>query len=179
MSASSDAESNRELIRRLYEALGRGDGETMAACYAPDGLFRDPVFGKLTGREAGDMWRMLTGRSNDLKVELADLDADEHAGTARWIARYTFTPTKREVVNEGEARFRFVDGEIVEHIDRFSFHRWARQALGPVGGLFGWSPPLILGIRFRARKDLARFARRRARGLKESPKSDEAGHPGS
>jgi uncharacterized protein len=159
---TSTADHNRDAIRSLYGALGRGDGEAMAALYAPDATFRDPVFGRLSGEQAGDMWRMLTGRSRDLKVELAEHEADEHTGRARWIARYTFTPTKRKVVNEGRASFRFVDGKIVEHVDRFSFHRWSRQALGPVGGLFGWSPPLMLGIRFRARKDLARFSRRRA-----------------
>lgn len=167
------AETNRRLIRGLYEALGRGDGEAMAACYAPNARFHDPVFRNLTGEEAGDMWRMLTGRSSDLKIELAEHEAGEREGQARWIARYTFTPTGRAVVNEGTARFRFEDGRIVEHVDRFSFYRWARQALGPVGGLFGWSPPLVLGIRFRARKDLARFRRRRAAGPKESVKPDE------
>ena len=159
---SATADSNKELIRHLYDALGRNDGEAMAALYAPNGHFRDPVFGKLTGEEAGNMWRMLTSRSRDLKVELAEHDADDASGTARWIARYTFTPTKRSVVNEGRASFRFEDGKIVEHVDRFSFYRWARQALGPVGSLFGWSPPLVVGMRYRARKDLARFARRRA-----------------
>lgn len=158
----TQAEDNREIIRSLYDALGRQDGEAMAACYAPDAMFQDPVFGRLSGEQAGDMWRMLTGRSGDLKVDLAEHDADADTGRARWIARYTFTPTKRKVVNEGRASFRFADGKIVEHIDRFSFYRWARQALGPVGGLFGWSPPLVMGIRYRARKDLARFSRRRA-----------------
>jgi ketosteroid isomerase-like protein len=159
---TNDAEANREVIRTLYDALGRQDGEAMAACYAPDARFRDPAFGNLTGSEVGDMWQMLTGRSTDLKVDLAEHDADEETGSAHWIARYTFTPTKRQVVNEGRASFRFAGGKIVEHIDRFSFHKWSRQALGPVGGLFGWSPPMVLGIRYRARKDLARFSRRRA-----------------
>lgn len=156
-------DGNRELIRELYEALGRSDGEAMAACYLDRAAFRDPVFGTLTGSQPGDMWRMLTGRSRGLKVELAEHDADETTGWARWIATYTFTPTKRKVVNEGQAEFRFEEGKIAEHRDRFSMHKWASQALGPVGVLFGWSPPLILGIRFRARKDLARFSRRRVR----------------
>jgi ketosteroid isomerase-like protein len=159
---SSDEVRNGELIHRLYEELGRHDGESMAACYAPDARFRDPVFGELTGAQAGDMWRMLTGRSEDLRVELVDHGADEETGHAHWIARYTFTPTGRRVVNDVRARFRFSDGRIVEHIDRFSLYGWTRQALGPVGTLFGWSPPLVLGLRFRARRDLARFSKRRA-----------------
>ena len=84
-----------ELIERLYGAMNRGDGDTMAACYAPDARFSDPAFGELRGSEPGDMWRMLTGRATDLAVELAEHEADERAGTAHWIARYTFGPTGR------------------------------------------------------------------------------------
>ena len=34
--------ANGALIERLYGAFGRRDGETMAACYAPEATFRDP-----------------------------------------------------------------------------------------------------------------------------------------
>ena len=174
---SPHADDNRELIAGLYDALGRGDGEAMAACYAPNATFRDPVFGTLSGEQPGNMWRMLAGRSRGLKVQLAENEATETTGRARWVASYTFTPTKRKVVNVGEAEFRFENGLIAEHRDRFSMHKWASQALGPVGILFGWSPPLILGIRYRARRDLARFARRRR--LKESDNRDENAPPSS
>ena len=111
-------EQNRALIRTLYDSLDRHDGEGMAACYAPTAQFRDPAFGELSGAEAGDMWRMLTGRAEDLSVELADHDANDETGTAHWIAHYTFTDTGRPVVNDVRARFRFADGLIVEHVDR-------------------------------------------------------------
>ena len=120
---------NAELIRNFYEAFDRHDGEAMARAYAPDARFEDPAFGELSGEEAGDMWRMLTGRAEDLRVELADHSADGDAGTAHWIATYTFR-TGRKVVNDIHARFRFGDGRIIEHEDSFSFHKWARQALG-------------------------------------------------
>ena len=58
---------NDRVIRELYEALDRHDGEAMARQYAPDGRFKDPAFGELSGTEAGDMWRMLTGRAEDLQ----------------------------------------------------------------------------------------------------------------
>jgi ketosteroid isomerase-like protein len=38
-----------ELIERFYAAFGRKDGDAMAACYAPDARFSDPVFGELRG----------------------------------------------------------------------------------------------------------------------------------
>jgi uncharacterized protein len=146
---------NAELIRSLYEAMNRHDGDAMARLYAPDGHFRDPAFGDLTGAEAGEMWRMLTGRATDLKVELADHAAEGDSGTAHWIATYTFR-TGRHVVNDIHARFRFRDGMIVDHEDSFSFFRWARQALGPAGLVLGL-PPLSLLVRRRASGDLAKF----------------------
>ena len=147
---------NAGLIRDLYEAMDRHDGETMAAMYDPNGRFSDPAFGELTGAEAGDMWRMLTGRAEDLRVELAEHSAEGDEGGARWIARYTFTRTGRPVVNDVRARFRFQDGRIIEHRDSFPFWAWARQALGPPGAVLGL-PPMNLLIRRRAREDLSKF----------------------
>jgi ketosteroid isomerase-like protein len=150
-------EQNRALIEGLYAALDRADGLAMAACYAADARFSDPAFGELRGKEIGRMWRMLTSRSTDLAVELAEHDADSESGTARWIASYTFTATGRPVVNDVRARFRFADGLIAEHDDRFSFFRWSRQALGAPGLLLGWTPLLPALVRRRARRELARF----------------------
>jgi len=149
---------NAEVIRRLYEALNAHDGETMAGLYAPDGHFHDPAFGDLSGAEAGDMWRMLTGRAEDLRVELVDHAAGGETGSAHWIATYTFR-TGRHVVNDIHSRFAFRDGRIVDHRDSFSFWRWARQALGPAGLILGL-PPLNLLVRRRARVDLADFRAR-------------------
>ena len=147
---------NGRLIRDLYEAMNRHDGEAMARLYDPEGRFSDPAFGELSGAAAGDMWRMLTGRAEDLTVELAEHSADGDAGTAHWIARYTFTRTGRPVVNDVRARFRFRAGRILEHRDSFSFWGWARQALGPAGLVLGL-PPMSLLIRSQARKDLSQF----------------------
>ncbi len=166
------SDPNDQIIRRLYEAMDAHDGDTMASCYASDARFEDPVFGPLTGTQAGDMWRMLTSRSEDLRVELAEQDVQGDRGSARWIARYTFGPTGRSVTNEIRGSFRFRDGLIIEHTDRFSFYRWARQALGPMGVFLGWAPPMRLALRRRALEDLAKFSRKRAGGAPESPNPD-------
>jgi uncharacterized protein len=148
-----------ELIERFYAAFDRKDGEAMAACYAPGARFSDPVFGELRGEQPGAMWRMLTGQARDLSVELGEHASDQAAGTgsARWIARYTFTQTGRPVTNDVHARFRFDGGLIAEHDDAFSFHAWARQALGTPGLLLGWTPLLRASVRRRARGNLDRF----------------------
>src|SRR5687767_5438252 len=111
------ADPNVALIETFYSAFGRRDGDAMAACYAPDVRFSDPVFPSLKGAEAGDMWRMLTSNASDLEIELHEHSADGDRGSAHWIARYTFSQTGRPVVNDIRATFRFADGAIVEHDD--------------------------------------------------------------
>ncbi len=143
-------EGNAAVIERFYTAFDRCDGDTMAACYAPDAHFNDPAFGDLSGTEAGAMWRMLTEGASDLSVELVEHHADAGSGSAHWIARYTFAATGRRVVNDIRADFRFADGLIVEHVDRFSFWRWSRQALGMPGLLLGWTPLLRSKVRGQA-----------------------------
>ncbi len=148
---------NDALIEEFYDAFDKRDGDRMAACYAPDARFSDPVFPDLRDGEPGAMWRMLTGQAKDLRVELVEHEADDERGSARWIARYTFTKTGRPVVNDVRARFRFTDGLITEHVDEFSFHRWSRQALGPPGLLLGWTPILKGATRKQARASLDKF----------------------
>lgn len=158
------AERNEATIRRLYEGLNRHDGEAMAACYAPDAEFSDPVFPDLHGDQAGDMWRMLTARATDLAVEVPEAKADAQAGSARWIATYTFGTTGRRVVNRVQSAFRFdADGLITEQRDEFGFWTWSRQALGASGLALGWTPMLRSKVRSNAATELARFrADRRA-----------------
>ena len=154
------AAGNRDLIEHFYDAFERCDGDAMAECYLRDATFSDPVFGTLTGEQAGAMWRMLTSRAKDLKIELLEHDADEASGTARWRARYEFAATGRPVINDVQASFEFRDGRITRHVDGFSFFGWSRQALGATGLAVGWNPAGRQLIRRRARRDMERFMAR-------------------
>ena len=149
--------ANENLIERFYGAFGRRDGAAMAACYAPDATFSDPVFPDLRGEEPGAMWRMLTDRADDLRIELLGHEADDERGAAHWRAHYTFTQTGRPVVNDVHSRFRFVDGLIAEQVDEFHFHRWSRQALGLPGLLLGWTPMLRRSVQGKARAGLDKY----------------------
>ena len=153
---------NARLIERFYAAFDARDGDTMAACYAPNAHFSDPVFPDLNGLEPGAMWRMLTGQAKELRIELVEHEADEGRGSARWRAQYVFSQTGRPVVNDVRASFRFADGLIAEHEDDFSFYRWSRQALGTSGVLLGWTPALRTAVRRRAAASLASFMQREA-----------------
>ena len=151
------AHPNEALIHRFYEAFNAKDGDAMAACYAPDIKFSDPVFPALSGAEVGGMWRMLTRRAADLRVEHSGVSADDETGRAHWEAWYTFAATGRKVHNVIDATFRFRDGEIIEHNDVFDFYRWSRQALGVPGVLLGWTPLLRNKVRGTAGGQLTRF----------------------
>ncbi|MET0558818.1 MAG: nuclear transport factor 2 family protein [Solirubrobacterales bacterium] len=153
------AAENQATIERLYAAFAECNGTAMTACYAPGAHFRDPAFGDLEGEDVGAMWRMLTGRAKDLVIELHEHEAGEESGSAHWIARYTFS-TGRPVVNDVQASFRFdSEGRIADHVDEFSFRRWARQALGPSGTLVALLPPLRAKARAKALDQLAAFKR--------------------
>jgi ketosteroid isomerase-like protein len=147
--------TNADLIERFYAAFGARDGAAMAACYTPDAVFTDPVFGELRGADPGRMWIMLTDRAQDLAITLESHSASDTDGQAHWLADYTFATTGRAVHNDVHARFAFRDGLIAEHHDDFSFYAWSRQALGPAGLLLGWTPLLKRKVRGQALAGLA------------------------
>ena len=130
--------SNKELIENLYSSFSKRDYSGMALCYHKDVFFRDEAF-ELNGKEVPAMWHMLCLRGKDLEIEFYDIIEYEDTVTAKWEAKYTFSSTKRKVHNKIEARFKFKDGKIIEHIDRFNFWKWSSQALGITGYLLGWS----------------------------------------
>jgi ketosteroid isomerase-like protein len=153
------ATDNKATIERFYAAFGECNGSAMTACYAPGAHFQDPAFGDLEGDDIGAMWRMLTGRATDLKIELHEHEAGEDSGSAHWIARYTFS-TGRPVVNDIQARFRFApDGKFADHVDEFDFRNWAKQALGPSGHLVALLPPLRAKARAKALDQLTAYQR--------------------
>ena len=146
---------NAVLIERFYRALGRRDAEAMAACYARDATFSDPVFQDLDAAGVAAMWRMLCARGKDLAVAASHIEADDAAGRAHWVATYTYSATGRHVENRIDAQFAFREGRIVRHVDRFDLWRWLRQAIGAKGTLLGWAPPVQNAVRAQAAKALA------------------------
>jgi len=153
---------NEELIHRFYDRFQARDADGMVACYHPEVTFRDAAFGELDAGQVDGMWHLLCSRATDLEVSCSYVHADDREGSADWRALYTFGQTGRRVDNRIAARFQFRDGLIVRHEDDFSFRRWSRQALGPVGLLLGWTPLLQNRVRSTARRQLARYMRQRA-----------------
>ena len=148
---------NAELIQKFYTAFQARDAASMCACYHPDVVFSDPVFGRLPAAEATAMWHMLCGRAKDLQITFKDIQANAEAGTAHWEARYTFGKKSRPVHNVIDATFAFRENLIVRHDDVFDLWKWTQMALGPTGLLLGWTPWVKSAVRKDARRGLDAF----------------------
>ncbi len=152
---------NEALIHHFYTCFANKDYQGMQACYADDAIFSDAVFVNLDAPKVKAMWEMLCKRGKDLKLEFSNIHADDTKGSAEWTASYTFSGTGRHVVNRIKATFEFRDGKIIRHTDTFSFSRWASQALGLTGLLFGMTTFLKLKVRAKAMQNLEDFMRKR------------------
>jgi len=150
-----------DVIVDFYEAFQKADAEGMVKHYHDDILFEDPAFGLLEGNEAKNMWRMLLSRAQDLEVKFGGIKECEGEVCADWEAHYTFSKTGRKVHNKISASFRFRDGKIIEHKDKFDFWRWSQMALGPFGLFFGYMPFVKKKVRTTAKKALKQYTKQR------------------
>lgn len=124
-------------IQRFYTAFSNKDWQTMQSCYHRDVVFQDPAFGKLQGDDAKKMWKMLISQGKDMEMRFSNVTCNHSLGSAYWEADYTFSATKRKVKNKVNASFELKDGLIIKHTDDFNLRKWASQALGFKGLLFG------------------------------------------
>ncbi|RNC84716.1 MAG: nuclear transport factor 2 family protein [Balneola sp.] len=148
--------SNKDLIVSFYNSFARKDFENMGIVYDDRATFDDPAF-SLKGREIAAMWHMLCERGRDLEITFEAVKEEGGYVYAHWEAIYSFSLTKRKVHNKIDARFRFEDQKVIEHIDTFNFWRWSSQALGTPGIVLGWSPFLKNRVRKQAADSLTTF----------------------
>ena len=128
------------IIETFYTAFQQKDYKTMQQCYHPEAIFSDEVFVNLNATQLKAMWQMLIASGKDLTLVFKNVTTTVHAASANWIATYTFSLTKRKVVNDIKARFELKDGLIYRHLDRFNFYKWSSMAFGAKGALLGWLP---------------------------------------
>lgn len=131
----------------------------MVSCYHIEVEFTDPAFGHLTGRHAGNMWRMLCRSQKDkgFQLNFGNIFSDGTHATADWEARYVFSRTGRRVHNQIKASFEFRDGLIWRHTDHFSLYNWSKQAFGATGLLIGWTPFFRKKLQHQTRAMLDKF----------------------
>lgn len=152
--------ANEQLINHFYTCFKNKDFKGMQACYADNATFSDAVFKDLTAAQVKAMWQMLISKGKDMRIEYAQISADEKTGKAHWDAYYTFSSTGKKVVNKIDASFEFENGKIVKHTDDFNFYTWAKQALGTTGLLLGWTGFLKKKIQTTAMANLEKFMKK-------------------
>ncbi len=129
----------KTILEDFYSAFSNLDAETMVQYYHEDIVFNDPAFGTLKGDKAKNMWRMLCGsqKKGDVIVKVSNIEYIDNLAYANWETIYTYTKTGRKVHNKVNASFKLKNDKIIEHIDVFNLHSWAKQALGFKGFLLG------------------------------------------
>ncbi len=148
---------NEQKITAFYTALENADSKVVCESYHTDIIFRDPIFGRLVGRDVCQMWKMLIDKAKgNLKIELSEVKADDYLGSALWKATYNLGKN-RPITNVIRAEFHFKDGLIIKHTDDFDIWKWAKQALGVRGILFGWTGHMQKKIQEKALLALKKF----------------------
>ncbi len=130
-----NADETKAVLTAFFDALGRRDGDAVAAFYAPDARFEDEIF-RLESADVPKMWTALLRGSKTLEVSYTIARAGAGSGTVEWTARYVY-PGGGPVVNVILSEIQLAEGKIVRQSDRFDFPRWAAQALGRPGRLLG------------------------------------------
>lgn len=149
--------TDEQLVNDFYTAFQNKDYKFMQQCYADKATFYDPVFSNLNANEVRGMWEILIQRGKDLQLEFSNIRTEGKMIKANWVATYTFSKTKRKVVNNVEGIFVVTDGKIISHNDNFNFHQWAKQALGGTGLLLGWTSFLQNKVSKQALNSLQNF----------------------
>jgi len=130
--------SPEEIIAtEFYSAFNQKNAAGMNEHYHQHLEFEDPAFGKLSYDQTCSIWQMLCESAKDLEIDFAILMASEGYVETNWTAKYTFSKTGRFVQNNIIAKMKIRDGKIIEHIDSFDLHTWAKQAMGFQGWLLG------------------------------------------
>ena len=111
----------RALLQRFMAAAEAGDGEAFAACFTPDAVYHDYVYGDHTGR--ADIAHMLTGlflrdAGPDYRWEMFDPVCNGDLAYAWSLSSFTSRVPEfagKSVVIDGMSRFELHDGLISDY----------------------------------------------------------------
>lgn len=128
------------LAGRFYQAFAARDADGMEACYAPNVVFHDPLFGHLNGPQAMEMWRAIIPAADPKTFQVSPTvdgaPVQQRDGSFKvkvhWDAHYDL-PGRTHVDNRADTTLVIKDGRIVSQRDEWDLSNWTRQAL-PVGG---------------------------------------------
>ncbi|HVJ53213.1 MAG TPA: nuclear transport factor 2 family protein [Aliidongia sp.] len=108
------------LLRRLTAAADDGDGAAFAACFTPDAIYHDYIYGDHQGRD--EIAHMLTGLfhrdAGDYRWEMFDPVSDGRIGYAWSLSSFTSKLPEfagKRVVIDGMSRFVLEGGLIADY----------------------------------------------------------------
>jgi hypothetical protein len=109
-----------QLLDRMTQAAEAADGQAFAACFTPDGIYRDYIYGDHKGRESiAEMLEKYFHRdATDYRWQFFEPVCDGKLGYAWSLSSFTSTiPEFRgnKIVIDGISRFRLKDGLIEEY----------------------------------------------------------------
>jgi ketosteroid isomerase-like protein len=108
------------LVERFAAGATSGDGKALAACFTPDGVYHDYIYGPHRGRDSiADMLENLFHRdATDYDWKFYEPVTDGCIGYAHSLSRFVSTIPEykgREVVIDGISRFVLKDGLVAEY----------------------------------------------------------------
>ncbi|WP_119417997.1 nuclear transport factor 2 family protein [Desertibaculum subflavum] len=110
------------LLTRLTAAAEAGDGETFAACFTPDGVYHDYIYGDHKGRaEIAHMLKYMFHRdATDYRWRFFDPVCNGDTGYAWSLSSFTSTVPEfqgKPVLIDGMSRFRLQHGLIADYAE--------------------------------------------------------------
>ena len=114
----------RALLARITQAICRGDGAAVAACFIPDGTYHDGFYGEFRGREAirGMVENHFHANARDFAWTLHEALSDGSLGFARYGFSYTSKLSGSEGVRVffvGISQVRLQDGLVAHYSEVF------------------------------------------------------------
>ncbi|MCB1510163.1 MAG: nuclear transport factor 2 family protein [Hyphomicrobiaceae bacterium] len=124
-----------DVIRRMVAAVERGDGQGVANCFTPDGVYHDVFYGSFEQPRIAEMIEGYFYRDGrDFKWDIHDPVEQDGIGYARYVFSYASTLPGAEGKRglfEGVAVCRMRDGLIADY----------REIANAATGLFGTGFP--------------------------------------
>lgn len=113
-------EEFRALLDRFQATAEAGDGEGFAACFTPDGIYHDYIYGDHKGRaDIAHMMRdLFHGDAKDYRWEMMDAICVGDLGYAWSLSSFESTREEfkgRRVIIDGMSRFELRDGLIADY----------------------------------------------------------------
>jgi len=155
---NAHSSNNEILIRDFFTAMAEKDFKKMNQCYSPEVIYYNPICDLLKEESVFARWEVECKSRKDLQLSFDPVVAlDEDYFTCKFEMKYTFMPTGKYIRQVSTAHMKIFDGKIIEHSDAFSVHRWAMQAYGFTGWIFGWNRFYQQSIKNAFRKTLIDF----------------------